>query len=52
MARSAWLFVVTGKFSEPKFKLDIGGSRSERADGADEMPSDRKPCVPDLRQLE
>lgn len=52
LARSAWPFDVTGKLSGPKFKLDIGGSRSERADGADEMPADRKPCVPDLRQLE
>ncbi|WP_286193932.1 AsmA family protein [Tropicibacter sp. R16_0] len=52
LARSAWPFDVTGKLSEPKFKLDVGGSRSKRTDGADEMPADRKPCVPDLRQLE
>lgn len=52
LARSAWPFEVTGKLSEPKFKLDVGGSRSERADGKGDMPTDRKPCVPDIRQLE
>ncbi|WP_425044328.1 AsmA family protein [Primorskyibacter sp. S87] len=52
LARSAWPFDVTGRLSEPKFKLDVGGSRSKRADGADEMPAERKPCVPDLLQLE
>ena len=52
LARSAWPFDVTGKLSEPKFKLDIGGSRSKRADGASEMPADRVPCQPDILQLE
>lgn len=52
LARSAWPFDVTGALSEPKFKLDIGGSRSRRADGADEMPAIRKPCVPDIYQLQ
>ncbi|NRB16824.1 MAG: hypothetical protein HRU33_04390 [Rhodobacteraceae bacterium] len=52
LGRSAWPFEVTGKLSEPNFKLDIGGSRSKRTDGADQMPTDRKPCVPDLQQLE
>ncbi len=51
LSRSAWPFDVTGKLSEPKFKLDIGGSRSKRADGADQMPTERKPCVPDIYQL-
>jgi uncharacterized protein involved in outer membrane biogenesis len=52
LARSAWPFEVTGKLSEPKFKLDAGGSRSARADKADEMPADRQPCKPDILQLE
>ncbi len=52
LSRSAWPFDVTGKLSAPEFKLDVGGSRSRRADGADEMPADRKPCVPDMHQLE
>lgn len=52
LARSAWPFEVFGKLSDPRFKLDIGGSRSERADGADVMPSDRTPCQPDILQLQ
>lgn len=51
LSRSAWPFDVTGALSKPKFKLDIGGSRSLRADGADQMPENRKPCVPDIYQL-
>ncbi|MDO6478976.1 AsmA family protein [Shimia thalassica] len=52
LARSAWPFDVTGKLSDPKFKLDVGGSRSRRADGADQMPANRVPCQPDILQLE
>lgn len=52
LARSAWPFDVTGKLTEPKFKLDVGGSRSVRTDGADEMPEDRELCRPDIMQLE
>jgi len=52
LARSAWPFDVEGKLSDPKFKLDIGGSRSRRNDGADEMPANREPCTPDFEQLQ
>lgn len=52
LARSAWPIDVTGQLSDPKFKLNIGGSRSKRADGANVMKTDRKPCKPDIRQLE
>jgi uncharacterized protein involved in outer membrane biogenesis len=52
LARSAWPFDVTGQLSAPTFKLDVGGSRSRRSDGADQMPANRKPCVPDMRQLQ
>ena len=52
LARSAWPFDVTGKLSEPKFKLQVGGSTSRRADGASSMPDERKPCWPDILQLE
>ena len=52
LARSAWPFDVTGKLSEPDFKLQVGGSRSKRADGAKNMPADRVPCQPDILQLE
>jgi len=52
LARSAWPFEVNGKLSDPQFKLQVGGSRSRRADGADQMPANRKPCTPDIFQLE
>lgn len=52
LARSAWPFEVTGKLSDPKFKLNIGGARSKRTDGADKMPTNRVPCQPDILQLE
>lgn len=52
LARSAWPFEVNGKLSDPQFKLQVGGSRSRRADGADQMPAERKPCTPDIYQLE
>ncbi len=50
--RSAWPIDVTGKVSDPQVKLQAGGARSRRADGADKMPADRKPCVPDIYQLQ
>lgn len=52
LSRSAWPFDITGSLSEPEFKLDVGGSRSRRADGANEMPADRQPCEPDILQLQ
>ncbi len=52
LSRSAWPFDVTGQLSAPKFKLDIGGSRSAAPSEGDEMPTDRQPCVPDIKQLQ
>ena len=52
LSRSAWPFDVTGQLSSPKFKLDVGGSRSKAPKGADAMPVDRQPCVPDINQLQ
>lgn len=52
LSRSAWPFDVFGPLSDPRFKLDIGGSRSRRVDGADTMPADRIPCKPDIFQLQ
>ena len=52
LARSAWPFDVTGKLSDPDFKLQVGGSRSKRTDGANKMPENRVPCQPDILQLE
>lgn len=51
LARSAWPFEVSGKLSNPRFKLLVGGSRSRRADGASTMPAQRVPCQPDIYQL-
>lgn len=51
LSRSAWPFDVTGKLTKPQFKLQVGGSRVRRSDGADKMPTERKPCTPDIRQL-
>lgn len=52
LARSAWPFDVSGSLSKPKFKLDVGGTRSRRADGPDQMPENREPCRPDILQLQ
>ena len=52
LGRSAWPFDVTGKLTEPNFKLQVGGSRSVRSDGARDMPDTRKPCIPDILQLQ
>ncbi|CUH41233.1 AsmA-like C-terminal region-containing protein [Ruegeria atlantica] len=52
LSRSAWPFDVTGQLSSPKFKLDVGGSRNKAPEGADAMPADRQPCVPDMNQLQ
>jgi hypothetical protein len=52
LSRSAWPVNVTGKLSSPDIKPQIGGSFSRRADGADTMPAQRKPCVPDILQLQ
>ncbi|MEM6889266.1 MAG: AsmA-like C-terminal region-containing protein [Pseudomonadota bacterium] len=52
LARAAWPFDVNGKLSKPKFKLDVGGSRQKRADGAHQMPENRVPCQRDILQLQ
>ncbi|WP_170552438.1 AsmA family protein [Ruegeria atlantica] len=52
LSRSAWPFDVTGQLSSPKFKLDVGGSRNKAPEGADAMPVNRQPCVPDINQLQ
>lgn len=52
LARSAWPFSVTGALSKPKITVHAGGARVRRADGAAQSPAKRKPCTPDIRQLE
>ncbi len=52
LSRSAWPFDVTGKLSDPQFKLQVGGSRPRISGPAGNVAADRKPCVPDLTQIE
>ena len=43
------LFSVSGKLSEPKFKLHVGGVRSQE-DGNRQVQAERTPCKPDRLQ--
>lgn len=52
LARSAVPVNVSGKLSDPKVDIHLGGSRAVRTDGADDMPTARKPCKPDISQLQ
>lgn len=52
LARSAWPVDITGSLNSPDVKVQVGGSRQRRADGADAMPQSRQPCVADVYQLE
>ncbi len=52
LARSAFPFDVSGSFADPRFELDWNGKRRRRSDGADQMPTNREPCRPDIVQLE
>ncbi|WP_157769952.1 AsmA family protein [Ruegeria profundi] len=52
LLRSAWPVNITGKLSAANIKPEIGGSFARRSDGADTMPEVRKPCVPDILQLQ
>lgn len=49
LARSAWPFSVSGKLSEPKFKLHVGGVRSQEG-GTRQIQVERTPCKPDRLQ--
>ncbi|WP_164659104.1 AsmA family protein [Tropicibacter sp. Alg240-R139] len=49
LARSAWPFSVSGKLSEPKFKLHVGGVRSQEG-GNRQVQAERTPCKPDQQQ--
>jgi AsmA family protein len=49
LARSAWPFSVSGTLSEPKFKLHVGGVRSQE-DGNRQVQTERTPCKPDRLQ--
>lgn len=50
--RSAWPFDVTGRLSDPQFKLQVGGEKAKRGRKKVRVKADRKPCVPDALQVE
>lgn len=50
--RSAWPFDVTGKLSAPQFKLQVGGQKAHQDRAKVQIKTDRKPCVPDVQQVE
>ncbi|WP_170766541.1 AsmA family protein [Ruegeria lacuscaerulensis] len=51
LSRSAWPFEVVGTLTHPKIKLLHHNIFQKRADGATELPENRKSCVPDINQL-
>ncbi|WP_424833187.1 AsmA family protein [Ruegeria sp.] len=52
LARSPWPVTATGPLAKPKIKVKDGPKRLKRSDGADQMPAQRKLCVPDILQLQ
>lgn len=52
LKRSPWPFTISGALNDPKVKVKDGPKRLKRKDGADTMPAQRKPCVPDILQLQ
>lgn len=52
LSRSPWPFTAKGSFAKPDVKVKDGPRRLRRKDGASTMPKTRKPCVPDILQLQ
>ncbi|WP_170364753.1 AsmA family protein [Ruegeria arenilitoris] len=52
LARSPWPVTLRGALAEPKVKVKDGPKRLKRSDGADQMPAQRKLCIPDILQLQ
>ena len=52
LARSPWPVTASGPWSSPKIKVKDGPKKLRRSDGATKMPAERKPCVPDILQLQ
>ncbi len=52
LSRSPWPVTVIGPLQKPKVKVKDGPKRLKRKDGADKMPANRQPCVPDILQLQ
>jgi uncharacterized protein involved in outer membrane biogenesis len=51
LTRSPWPFTLSGALTKPKVKVKEGPSKVRRVDGANTMPANRVPCVPDILQL-
>ncbi len=52
LSRSPWPVTASGPLANPKIKVKDGPKRLKRSDGADQMPAQRKLCVPDILQLQ
>ncbi|MGI9368638.1 MAG: AsmA family protein [Ruegeria sp.] len=52
LSRSPWPVTASGPLAKPKIKVKDGPKRLKRSDGADQMPAQRKLCVPDILQLQ
>lgn len=52
LSRSPWPVTVKGPLPKPKVKVKDGPKRLKRSDGADQMPAERKLCIPDILQLQ
>ena len=50
--RSAWPVVVSGALSDPKFQIQAGGTAARQDRARFQIIPDRKPCVPDVLQVE
>jgi len=52
LSRSPWPVSVSGPLAKPNIKVKDGPRKLKRKDGATQMPAQRKPCVPDILQLQ
>jgi AsmA family protein len=51
-ARTAWPFGISGSLSKPEFKIHPNVKLRQTAKMTGRMPVNRRPCIPDARQLE
>lgn len=52
LSKSPWPVTIKGPMADPKVKVKDGPKRLKRSDGADQMPSKRRLCIPDILQLQ
>ncbi len=52
LSRSPWPVTLKGPLAKPNVKVKDGPKRLKRSDGADQMPAQRKLCIPDILQLQ